>query len=116
MVADIVSNEKGRLTIPAEVRAALHVEGVTHWTAEVVDGALVLRPAVLVPRDDAFLYSAAERARREESREQARAGRAYGNVRPDDMEDLMAGRVTVEELEARLVARRTTDDAHTTRA
>jgi bifunctional DNA-binding transcriptional regulator/antitoxin component of YhaV-PrlF toxin-antitoxin module len=118
MVAEIMSNEEGRLTIPADVRAALHVEGAAQWTAEVVNGALVLRPAVLVPREDVFLYTPEERAKREQAREQARAGRSYANVRPDDLEDLMAGRVTMEDLEARLVARRAAgaDAADTTHA
>lgn len=118
MVAEIMSNEEGRLTIPVAVRAALHVEGAAQWTAEVVDGALVLRPAVLAPRADAFLYTPEERAKREQAREQARAGRSYGNVRPEDLEDLMAGRVTSEELETRLVARRSAegDAADTTHA
>ncbi len=106
MVAEITSNEEGRLIIPADVRAALRVEGAARWIAEVVDGALVLRPAAPVPPEDAFLYTPEERAKRAQARAQARAGRAYRNVRPEDLEDLMAGRVTSEELEARLVARR----------
>jgi bifunctional DNA-binding transcriptional regulator/antitoxin component of YhaV-PrlF toxin-antitoxin module len=112
MALHAVSNKQGRLTIPAEARAALNVEGETHWTIEVADGALVLRPAVVIPREDAWLYTSEERAKREQAREQARTGRSYGNVRPDDLEDLSAGRVTVEELEARLVARRETERAN----
>ena len=112
MALHAVSNKQGRLTIPAEARAALNVEGETHWTIEVADGALILRPAVVIPREDSWLYTPEERAKREQAREQARTGRSYGNVRPDDLEDLSAGRVTVEELEARLVARRETERAN----
>src|SRR2546423_9548071 len=113
MVLHAASNKQGRLTIPAEARAALNVEGETHWTIEVADGALILRPAVVIPREDAWLYTPDERAKREQAREQAGAGRYYGNVRPDDLEDLSAGRVTVDELEARLVARREAEKAKT---
>jgi bifunctional DNA-binding transcriptional regulator/antitoxin component of YhaV-PrlF toxin-antitoxin module len=112
MALHVVSNKQGRLTIPAEARAALSVEGETHWTIEIADGALILRPAVVIPREDAWLYTPEEREKREQAREQARAGRSYGNVRPDDLEDLRAGRVTVDELEARLVARRETEKAN----
>lgn len=57
MALTVVSNKEGRITIPAEVRVALHIEGETHWTVEIVDGAVLLRPAVVIPRDDAWAYT-----------------------------------------------------------
>lgn len=38
MALPVTSKKEGRITIPAELRAALHIEGETHWTAEIVDG------------------------------------------------------------------------------
>src|SRR5712692_3882073 len=75
MTLTVTSNKDGRITIPSEVRAALHIEGETHWTAEIVDGALVLRPAVLVPREDAWAYTPEHAAQVQRAREDVRAGR-----------------------------------------
>src|SRR5207253_2409925 len=101
---DIVSNAEGRLTLPAEIRETLHVEGETRWTVEVQGGAVILRPAGPAARDVAWADTAAFRAQVARARQQAREGRAY-RATSADFEDLMAGRVTVQELEARLEAR-----------
>lgn len=71
----VISNRDGRLTIPAEVRAVLHVEGEAHWTVEVIDGAVVLRPAIVVPREDAWAYTADHLAKVERAREDGHSGR-----------------------------------------
>ncbi len=76
MALTVISNKEGRLTIPAEARAALRIEGETHWTVEIVEGALILRPAVVVPREDAWAYTPEHTAKIERAREDARAGRA----------------------------------------
>lgn len=75
MAITVVSNKEGRVTIPAEARAALHIEGETHWTIEIVDGALVMRPAVVVPREDAWAYTPEHTDKVERARADARAGR-----------------------------------------
>jgi hypothetical protein len=71
----VVSNKDGRLTIPAEVRAILHIEGEAHWTVEVANGAVVLRPAIVVPREDAWAYTAEHRAKVDRAHRDAQAGR-----------------------------------------
>lgn len=52
----IVMTTQGRLTIPAGVRRELHLEGETHFEIEIRDGALVLRPAELIPGEDLWAY------------------------------------------------------------
>jgi AbrB family looped-hinge helix DNA binding protein len=50
----------GRLTLPAEVRQRLGLDGETEFDVEVTDrGSVTLRPVVVVPRDDAWAYTAA---------------------------------------------------------
>lgn len=75
MALTVVSNKEGRVTIPAEARAALHVEGETYWTVDVVDGALVMRPAVVIPREDTWAYTPEHAAKVQRAREDVRAGR-----------------------------------------
>lgn len=75
MALTVTSNREGRITIPAEVRAALRIEGEAHWTVEVVEGTVLLRPAIVVPREDAWAYTPEHAAKIERAREDARAGR-----------------------------------------
>lgn len=75
MAATITSNKEGRITIPAEIRTALRVEGEAHWTIEIADGAVILRPALVVPREDAWAYTPEHTAKVARAREDARAGR-----------------------------------------
>jgi len=74
MVLTVESNEQGQIVIPAEVRGALHVTGKTHWQLEVRDGAIILKPAVVIPREDAWAYRPDHVARLEEAMTQARTG------------------------------------------
>jgi bifunctional DNA-binding transcriptional regulator/antitoxin component of YhaV-PrlF toxin-antitoxin module len=71
----VVSNARGRLTLPAEIREALHLEGETHWTVEVREGAVILRPAVLVPRQDAWAFTPEARAALQRADADSAAGR-----------------------------------------
>jgi len=66
----VAMNGEGRITIPAAARRQLGLEGAVQFQAEVRDGALVLRPAMVIPREDAWAYTPehlkrVERARRE---------------------------------------------------
>jgi AbrB family looped-hinge helix DNA binding protein len=55
----ITMSPNGRLTLPAEVRQRLGLAGETEFDVEVTDaGSVTLRPVVVVPRDDAWAYSA----------------------------------------------------------
>ena len=65
----------GRITLPARARRALGVQGETQFEVEVKRDAIVLRPAVVLPREDAWAYTPEHRRLLERSRRDARAGR-----------------------------------------
>jgi AbrB family looped-hinge helix DNA binding protein len=55
----VTMSPNGRLTLPAEVRQKLELEGETEFDVEVTgEGSVVLRPVVVLPRDDAWAYTA----------------------------------------------------------
>jgi AbrB family looped-hinge helix DNA binding protein len=55
----ITMSPNGRLTLPAEVRQRLGLAGETEFDVEVTDhGSITLRPVVVLPRDDAWAYTA----------------------------------------------------------
>ena len=55
----ITMSPNGRLTLPAEVRQRLGLEGETEFDVEVTErGSVTLRPVVVIPRDDAWAYAA----------------------------------------------------------
>ena len=55
----ITMSLNGRLTLPAEVRQRLGLHGETEFDVEVTDrGGVTLRPVVVIPRDDAWAYTA----------------------------------------------------------
>ncbi len=87
MVLTVESNEQGRLVIPVEVRDALRVTGKTHWQLEVRDGAIILKPAVVIPREDSWAYRPDHLARLEEAMTQARAGQIL-DLSPEHLEGL----------------------------
>ena len=68
-------NAQGRMTVPAEARRALQVEGETQFELEITEDALILRPVVVIPREDAWAYTPAHRQLIEEALEDAREGR-----------------------------------------
>ncbi len=69
-------NAQGRLTVPVEARKALHVEGETPFEMEVTEHELILRPAVIIPREDAWAYTPEHIARVERAQAEGRAGLA----------------------------------------
>ncbi|HVC81748.1 MAG TPA: AbrB/MazE/SpoVT family DNA-binding domain-containing protein [Chloroflexota bacterium] len=89
MALTATSNKEGRLTIPAEARAALHIKGETHWTIDIEDDALVLRPAIVVPREDAWAYTPEHAAKIKRAREDGQAGRVV-TVTSEDLERIAA--------------------------
>ena len=56
-------NSTGRITLPAEARRTLGLEGESFFEVVVEGGAVVLRPVAIVPRDQAR-PAASEGARR----------------------------------------------------
>ena len=77
-------NEQGRLTVPASARGALQIHGATHLELEVTEGALILRPSVMVPRDDSWAYQPDQIQRilkaREEYRQRGGQQRTEGEL------------------------------------
>lgn len=71
----VAMNAQGRLTVPAEARKALGLTGETQFEAEIRDGGLLLRPAVLVPREDAWAYTPEHRRLLARAREDLARGR-----------------------------------------
>ena len=60
----ITMSPNGRLTLPAEVRQRLGLHGETEFDVEVTErGSVTLRPVVVIPRDDAWAYTAEGRVR-----------------------------------------------------
>lgn len=70
-------NAQGRLTVPAEARKALGLVGEAQFEAEIRDDGLLLRPAVLVPREDAWAYTPEHRARLARALEDSTQGRVH---------------------------------------
>ncbi|HEX5501384.1 MAG TPA: AbrB/MazE/SpoVT family DNA-binding domain-containing protein [Thermomicrobiales bacterium] len=73
----VTMDARGRMTLPVEARRALHLESGTDFEIEVVDSAIVLTPAVLAPRGDAWAYTPEHRALVDRARDDAREGRIY---------------------------------------
>jgi bifunctional DNA-binding transcriptional regulator/antitoxin component of YhaV-PrlF toxin-antitoxin module len=70
-------NKQGRLTVPVEARRALHVEGEAQFEVEVTENALILRPVVAIPREDAWFYTPENRRLLEQALKDAREGRIF---------------------------------------
>jgi AbrB family looped-hinge helix DNA binding protein len=58
-VKTVTVSETGRLTLPADVRRALGLEGETELEVEIDErhDAIILRPAVVLRRGDAWAYT-----------------------------------------------------------
>lgn len=66
----------GRLTVPAAARKELGIEGEIQFEVDVEsDGSLVLRPAVVLPREDAWAYTAEHRGLLERAHADSSGGR-----------------------------------------
>jgi len=68
----VAMNSQGRITIPAAARSVLRLAGETQLEMEVRDNELVLRPAVVIPREDAWAYSSRNMASILRARQQVR--------------------------------------------
>lgn len=83
----VAMNAQGRLTVPAEARKALGLVGEAQFEAEIRDDGLLLRPAVLVPREDAWAYTPAHRALLAQALEDSAEGRVR-EMSEDALRDL----------------------------
>ncbi len=83
----VAMNAQGRITVPADARKALGLTGEAQFQAEIRDEGLLLRPAVLVPREDAWAYTPEHRKLLGQAREDAARGRIR-DLDEDDIHDL----------------------------
>ncbi|MCL5948785.1 MAG: AbrB/MazE/SpoVT family DNA-binding domain-containing protein [Actinobacteria bacterium] len=79
-------NEDGRMTLPAPIRHALGLEGETEMEVEIDTDhdAIILRPAVVLRREDAWAYTPEHRALLERAHGDSRAGRVR-SLSEDDL-------------------------------
>ena len=75
MKTTVSMNAQGRLTIPAAAREALKLHGPAELELQVTSDEIVLRPAIIVPREDAWAYTAEHLRRIEEALGDQRSGR-----------------------------------------
>ena len=68
-------NKQGRLTVPAAARQALQIEGPAEFEVEIGENALILRPAIVIPREDAWAYAPEHLQRIQKARQELREGR-----------------------------------------
>ena len=73
----VTVSESGRLTLPADVRRQLGLEGETEMEVEVdaQGDAVVLRPAVVLRREDAWAYHPEHRELLAQAHADSREGR-----------------------------------------
>lgn len=90
----------GRLNVPEEIRRALGIDGGWQCSIEIVDGAIVVRPLGAIPDEDLWAYEPETHARLLEAGRQP-IGSGF-QASPQDLRDLVEGRVGLEELLARL--------------
>ncbi len=58
----VTMTDRGRITLPANVRKELNLEGETPFELETTGEQITLRPAVIIPREDAWAYTPEHRA------------------------------------------------------
>jgi len=69
-------NASGRLTLPVAARKQLGLEGEAQFELDVApDGSVVLRPAVILAREDAWAYTTEHRGLLERAHADSREGR-----------------------------------------
>jgi len=85
----IAVNEQGLLTLPAEIRRRLGIRTGSQLEVKVVDNAINLRRATVIPEEDRWAYTPEALASLRRALADVRAGRVYEVTE----EDLLAGRV-----------------------
>lgn len=70
-------NSAGRITVPAEARRELGLVGEAEFEMEVdaANDAIILRPALVLRRDDAWAYTAEHREALDRAHSDSREGR-----------------------------------------
>ena len=85
----VAVNEQGRLTLPAEIRRRLGIRTGSQLEVKVVDNAINLRRATVVPEEDRWAYTPEALASLRRALADVKAGRVYEVTE----EDVLAGRV-----------------------
>lgn len=88
----VTVSETGRLTLPAEVRRALGLQGETEFEVELDEqqDAIILRPAVVLRREDAWAYTSAHRDLLARAHADSREGRVR-EMSEDELRRLGSG-------------------------
>jgi AbrB family looped-hinge helix DNA binding protein len=73
----VAVNAQGRVTLPAEVRRKLHLREGSQLEVAVQDDRITLRPAQVIPAEDAWAYTPENRAGIRRALEDVKAGRVY---------------------------------------
>jgi hypothetical protein len=89
----------GHLDVPEQIRHELGLEGGWQCTIEVVNGALIVRPRTAIPDEDLWAYEPETHARLLEAGRQPVGSGIRAS--PQDLRDLVEGRVGLDELLAR---------------
>jgi AbrB family looped-hinge helix DNA binding protein len=77
-------NAQGRMTLPAEVRRALGIEGEATLLVETEGDRVILRRGAVVPAEDAWAYTPEHRAQLKRALEDVAAGRVVW-LSPDEL-------------------------------
>ena len=75
MKATVAINAQGRMTVPAEIRRELGIEGEATLIVETEGGRMIVRPAIVIPAEDAWAYTREHRERLGAALADAAAGR-----------------------------------------
>ncbi|MCA1670150.1 MAG: AbrB/MazE/SpoVT family DNA-binding domain-containing protein [Thermomicrobia bacterium] len=58
----VTMSDRGRITIPSRIREALHLDDNAQLRLDVVDDTLIITPAIVIAREDAWAYTPEESA------------------------------------------------------
>lgn len=81
--AFVTVNRQGRITLPAAVRRQMRLEEGHQLEVVVSQGEVRLRPAAIVPAEDAWAYTAENVAAIREALAQISAGRVFASTAED---------------------------------
>jgi AbrB family looped-hinge helix DNA binding protein len=89
-VRTVTVNRSGRLTLPTDVRRALRLDGETEMEVEVdtTNDAVILRPAVVLRREDAWAYTPEHRELLARAHDDSREGRVR-QLNEDELKKLV---------------------------
>ena len=85
MTTIVTMSDRGRITIPSAIREALQLDDNAQLQLDIVGDRLVITPALVIPREDAWAYTPEESA----AIERARHSPLLPNVGEDDLIAIM---------------------------